>query len=216
MLATKRRRPELFSPPPLWLPPKRKPLRWNPACPVHGLAKRCQTQGGKIRTVDGTVPVGEEATCCCGGPEDDCQRCQSGTAPARVLVEISGVTNITCSDCSGFNGTFVLDFIHQGLLAGTYRCVWSYDRGSDGPCSERYLAFWLYLAGIPANDMWMSVGWGTSHAPEVVSPILSWVSEEVTDSGDTIDCATIDNDISPFFSWGGCNNSSSTCHVTAL
>jgi len=150
MLATKRRRPELLAPPPLWLPPKRQPLRWNPACPVHGLAKRCQTQGGKIRTVDGTVPVGEEATCCCGPGTLPCTYC-SDDAPAETVLTISG----TVGACVSLNGDYSCTIFSQDNLN-----KW---------CSHDYAADPRY-AGTHMNNV------GTSH----IGGHLSWYVTDVS------------------------------------
>lgn len=103
----------ISAPPPLWLPRKRKPLRWNPACPVHGMAKRCQTQGGKIRTFEGQCVVGEEATCCCVSIGDDveCGNCQDGTGPAVFQLDVTGG--------SVYDGTFFLT-----AFGGAGSCRW--------------------------------------------------------------------------------------------
>lgn len=116
---------------PLWLPKKRQPLRWNPACPVHGLAKRCQTQGGKIRTDTNLCVVGEEATCCCGDTVT-CTHCLNDIGPRQFQVSIGGLSNNVCTGCASLNdGIYVVTF----LIA---TCVWDYN--FSGSCDTNRLA----------------------------------------------------------------------------
>lgn len=109
---------------PLWLPKKRKPLRWNPRCPVHGMAKRCQTQGGKIRVVDGVCVVGEEADCCCTPATPVCGTdwCDTGTQALEILAEVPEMVNNSCSECINFEGTYLLP--HDPSFDATSRCLY--------------------------------------------------------------------------------------------
>lgn len=55
---------------------------------------------------------------CCdeGDTTSGCSEC--GTAPLQWTFDISGLTNGTCSSCSGLDGTHVLDYI------GPSNCIW--------------------------------------------------------------------------------------------
>lgn len=108
-------RPKLIRPP-LWLPRKNR----ERICPRCG--KVCQTKGGRIYTVGGTVPVGEDGTCCCGiTPDAGCSLCGSPADVCdQVSVTLAGIVNdVNCTTCSSFNTTYILQ--HDGGGG----CKWS-------------------------------------------------------------------------------------------
>lgn len=110
-------------------------------------------------------------------PCKQCDQCTTGTAPAQVQIDVSGVVNGACSDCyTDVNGTFVLDSNYTCVagvsgppsLAGGDDCnfAWVSIRVCDGQLfNERYYCWvlrftstgpvlWLYYAGAQIVGRW--------------------------------------------------------------
>lgn len=85
----------------LWTPPKRF---WLPP----------RDRRGAFRFSPG---------CCCGG--GDCEACLNGNRPDAMIVDLSGISNAACTDCTGINGTWTIDFVSCLFIPG-------------GPQGDRY------------------------------------------------------------------------------
>ncbi len=76
-----------------------------------------QINAGKVLVADGKVATSDE--CCCG----ECDNCQAGTSPDTIQLVVAGIAADACADCSGLNGTFLLD---TGVPDD---CLWGADPG---------------------------------------------------------------------------------------
>jgi hypothetical protein len=60
--------------------------------------------------------------CCCEKEEEECTACDGGKAPTEYQVEIAGIVNGTCGDCTDLNDTYVLEWVEQSGAI----CYWEY------------------------------------------------------------------------------------------
>jgi hypothetical protein len=82
---------------------------------------------------------------CCGEGTVECLSCPGG-APYRLRVDISGLEDVACVDCSSLNGTYILT--PGGVMPGYYpysACHWR--SGNITPCTC-YSGFDHYVLGV--------------------------------------------------------------------
>jgi len=160
------------------------------------------------------MPFGKRGSrCCCG--VDPCSLC-SGTTPSQLSVVLSGTTNCgTCSNCSGINGTYVLDKV-DGL-----DCRWSncFDIEPDITAT----------AATNTGSMRINVDISELFGTIYVDGIVNFFSGDACDGSDlgssTYQSSVVGSSIDCDFSSYGvlyqgtthyCNHSSSTMSITAV
>lgn len=138
---------------------------------------------------------------CCGTP---CPVCTNGTMPQTIQVDVSGVTNGTCSDCNDLNATYIVAVDS----AGASKCTWGY----------------LFPANICFSVPVTDPGFDACHL-DVLVPGLAFTIVQVgtdlswnnTTSPGRNDCDSWNLfSLSPSTNTTVCDNSSSTCLVTTL
>lgn len=149
----------------------------------------------------GLIPIGYftgQANCFCCAPAPECSRC-SGTVPAEYQVDVAGATNAGCSDCTLFNGTFVVEYTAE--LSGT--CRWEFDL-SPSICGANAVSVSHFAFFGAFTSVGIGIGGGLAGFQK------TW-------AGFPIDCVFVAQDI-PFGADDGvnCEFASATCMVTAL
>lgn len=136
--------------------------------------------------------------CCCPA---DCSFCNSGTVPDQYQVELSGISNQGCSDCTTLDGTYIID--------RTAACVWS-QAVSPAVCT-------FILIQVRQDSVLQET---TVNFADPGLFGLKQIMWSKAGGASTIDCdafsatdipADVADDTSP-----DCDNGSSTCLLTAL
>lgn len=139
--------------------------------------------------------------CCCGYEPSDCNHC-SGSQPTDLQVVIAGMVDGTCSDCTALNATYVL--VNQGIQP-------------DGcPCWHLDLDATTCTAHAIRACMQSPVAIG----PQLLVTFLGdWPSLYLASFASAPDCSAWSDLEVPVQTggWDGvCDDTSSTCTVTAL
>jgi len=160
------------------------------------------------------MPFGKRgARCCCGVIE--CTLC-SGATPSQLSVVLAGTTNCgTCSNCSGVNGTYVLDKVDG------FDCRWSscFDIDPDITATAATNTSSLSIA-VVITDLF-----GTIYVDGLVSFFsgnacdgftLGTSSYQSSVAGPTIDCGFSSYGVLYQGTTHYCNHSGSTMSITAV
>ena len=160
------------------------------------------------------MPFGKRGSrCCCGVVE--CTLC-SGATPSQLSVVLAGTTNCgTCSNCSGVNGTYVLD-----KLEG-FDCRWYYCYDIDPNISA--------TSATGTGSMSITVDISDLFGTVYVDGIVSFFSGNACDGsslgsstyqssvvGSTIDCGFSSYGVLYQGTTHYCNHSGSTMSITAV
>lgn len=139
---------------------------------------------------------------CCCGTEGQCTHCN---IPDRIQIEISGVTNLSCSSCGSLNGTYVLSFTEE---VG-YECKWRYTFSSS-ICTYTYMEFRHYV-----NDPRYEIA--ECRIIKDSTNYISWLCTENTDSNCTCENSSyVINTGAATYGSFYCNAGYATCTFTEL
>lgn len=133
--------------------------------------------------------------------------CNSGTAPAAVQLDISGITNGACTDCAVLNGSFVLQYSPDSDF-GTL-CVYILDVRGMSSCSlMSYLIFYISGSFQTAGGY----HYGTSPLP------ITILFSSSPAGGTPLDCcAQLSTPaMTTIYNASDCTTSGATCTVTCL
>lgn len=167
----------------------------------------------------GLMAFGLSGCCCC-----ECEACLDCNYPDQMQVEISGVTNDSCTDCANMNATWVCDVRDPpcalaggfGMAVGSHRGTWNGEFDDPDVCSN----FGHNGIGVNVFVWWDA---GTSKRQVVVtagsissSSLMRWILTQTSQS-DAFDCTSFSElSLSPDGDQGFCEHPSSTCLVSAL
>jgi hypothetical protein len=134
--------------------------------------------------------------CCCGGL--DCSACNGGTTHSSYQIDIAIVTNGSCSNCSVYNGTFILAQNPSGV------CTFFYNFPSLH-CGTTNDGFRLTFTNFgPLVEIVLD---------GVATGFLRWTNFQ----SHPYDCGAYSATSIAFLSSAGvCNGASATCLLTAL
>lgn len=108
--------------------------------------------------------------CCCGGGTSECTYCDGGTGPAQFTVTISGLSDdITdpCPTCSNLNGTYVCDFVTEGVSF----CQWRLELDSD-ICGVRYVDVIVSNSNTLSVQLIAGIGTTVTFSTIYADPVL--------------------------------------------
>lgn len=95
------------------------------------MAIQFKQSGTILFSAPGTIAM---APACCCATAEPCANCEEGTTQAEYIIEISGIADDACPDCSVLNGTFVLTQSGFGCASGHFNnCDYVYI-GEDASC----------------------------------------------------------------------------------
>ena len=142
---------------------------------------------------DAAIMFSPGGCCKCGCPACD------GNVPQQLQIITSGITNGTCDDCLGMNGTFIL--VRAPLLDAPGYCAWAY--GLNSSICEGHGTRWQVNIGTNYQ--------GHAYYIRLFLPPSMGTFEWVKGYTEPISCDTL-NDVLPVYGnySGFCLQSSST------
>lgn len=189
------------------------------------MADNHDDEPGAICSETDSTTISFLASCCSCECESssgnvECPFC-SGTTPPQVQVDLSGIVDGSascCSGCSGFNGSFVLDYAGF-VLTPTPTCRWVYNF-PDAVCDT----FGAVQSQLVFTLAWTGLGGGGPILRKTVGLFTggrclfnpAWYTEASCPAPCTEDCVAIDDDLPIVGFHNNCDSTGSTCHVTAL
>ncbi len=152
---------------------------------------------------------------CCCGEEYPCDFCIDGNTPDEFELTISGVASGSCTDCSGLNGTFIVERTDPE----NFPCTWYYDfpAGTIDCSGKSPLQIWFGFANLGVDTGWFAMTYLSFSGTEYIH----WRDEPFDPETDEFDCMNFVDFAMPYYAHFGvwfptCNFSGSTAVLNSL